>query len=171
MKKVVLSTLGCLLAVSVYSQDKLYTHKGDTLNVYVQEVNENSVKFTYPKEQIVNVFSKNIIDKIEYESGRVEQVSEKIIINGKEDWQKVVVTNLESDIQGLTKGEELKAKAKGTTFTSQGRVEARAFNKLRKEAASKGYHTLLILTTTGQSGKLVAYSSASSSIRAIGYKY
>ena len=169
MKKIVLSALGCLLAVSAYSQDKLYTHKGDTLNVYIKEVNENSIKFTYPNEQSVNTLSKNVIEKIEHQSGRVEQVSEKIVIKGFKDWEKVVVTNLESDVQGLTKGEEMKAKAKGTTFTSQGRVEARAFDKLKKEAASKGYHTLLILTTTGKSGS--PYSSSSSSIRAIGYKY
>ena len=169
MKKVLLSTLGCLLAVSAYSQDKLYTHKGDTLNVYVKEVNESSIRFTYPNEQSINTLSKNATEKIEYESGRVQQITEKIIINDYKDWEKVVITNLESDVQGLTKGKEMKAKAKGTTFTSQGRVEARAFDKLKKEAASKGYHTLLILTTTGKSGS--PYSSASSSIRAIGYKY
>ena len=48
MKKTLLSILGCLIAVSSYSQDKLYTHKGDTLNVYIKEVNENSIKFIYP---------------------------------------------------------------------------------------------------------------------------
>lgn len=169
MNKILLSTLGCLLAVSAYSQDKLYTHKGDTLNVYVKEVNESSIRFTYPNEQSINTLSKNATEKIEYESGRVQQITEKIIINDYKDWEKVVITNLESDVQGLTKGKEMKAKAKGTTFTSQGRVEARAFDKLKKEAASKGYHTLLILTTTGKSGS--PYSSASSSIRAIGYKY
>lgn len=169
MNKILLSALGCLLAVSAYSQDKLYTHKGDTLNVYVKEVNESSIRFTYPNEQSINTLSKNATEKIEYESGRVQQITEKIIINDYKDWEKVVITNLESDVQGLTKGEEMKAKAKGTTFTSQGRVEARAFDKLKKEAASKGYHILLILTTTGKSGS--PYSSASSSIRAIGYKY
>src|SRR5690554_885016 len=169
MNKILLSTLGCLLVVSAYSQDKLYTHKGDTLNVYVKEVNESSIRFTYPNEQSINTLSKNATEKIEYESGRVQQITEKIIINDYKDWEKVVITNLESDVQGLTKGKEMKAKAKGTTFTSQGRVEARAFDKLKKEAASKGYHTLLILTTTGKSGS--PYSSASSSIRAIGYKY
>ncbi|HLW29713.1 MAG TPA: hypothetical protein VKX29_02575 [Brumimicrobium sp.] len=169
MNKILLSTLGCLLAVSAYSQDKLYTHKGDTLNVYVKEVNESSIRFTYPNEQSINTLSKNATEKIEYESGRVQQITEKIIINDYKDWEKVVITNLESDVQGLTKGKEMKAKAKGTTFTSQGRVEARAFDKLKKEAASKGYHTLLILTTTGKSGS--PYSSASSSIRAIGYTY
>lgn len=169
MKKALLSTLGCLLAFTGYSQDKLYTHKGDVYDVYVKEVSENSVKFTYPNEQSINTLSKNTIEKIEFESGRTESMSEKIIIQGKEDWEKVIITNLESDVQGLTKGSELKAKAKGTTFTSQGRVEERAFEKLKKEAAAKGYHTLLILTTTGKSGS--PYSSASSSIRAIGYKY
>lgn len=169
MKKTLLSILGCLIAVSSYSQDKLYTHKGDTLNVYIKEVNENSIKFIYPSEQSTNTLSKNAIEKIQYESGRVEKISEKIVISSKKDWEKVVVTNLESDVQGLTKGEELKAKAKGSTFTSQGSVEARAFDKLKKEAAEKGYHTLLILTTTGKSGS--PYSSASSSIRAVGYKY
>lgn len=169
MKKALLSTLGCLLAIAGYSQDKLYTHKGGVYDVYVKEVSENSVKFIYPNEQSINTLSKNTIEKIEFESGRTESMSEKIIIKGKEDWQKVVITNLESDVQGLTKGSELKAKAKGTTFTSQGRVEERAFEKLKKEAAAKGYHTLLILTTTGKSGS--PYSSASSSIRAIGYKY
>lgn len=169
MNKTLLLTLGCLLANLTYSQDKLYTHKGDTLNVYIQEINENSIRFTYPNEKSINTLSKNVIEKIEHQSGRTEQVTDKIVISGIKDWEKVVITNLESDVQGLTRGEELKAKAKGTTFTSQGRVEARAFDKLKKEAASKGYHILLILTTTGKSGS--PYSSASSSIRAIGYKY
>lgn len=169
MKKTLLSILGCLMAVSSYSQDRLYTHKGDTLSVYVKEVNENSVKFSYPNEQSVSTLSKNALEKIEFESGRVEQLSTKIIITDKKDWEKVRITNLESEVQGLTRGTELKAKAKGSTMTSQGKVEARAFDKLKKEAAENGYHTLLILTTTGKSGS--PYSSASSSIRAIGYKY
>lgn len=169
MKQKILSFLGCLMAVSSYSQDKLYTHKGDTLNVYVKEVNESSIRFTYLNEQSINTLSKNAAEKIQYESGRVEKISKKIVISSKKDWEKVVITNLESDVQGLTKGEELKAKAKGSTFTSQGSVEARAFDKLKREAAEKEYHTLLILTTTGKSGS--PYSSASSSIRAIGYKY
>lgn len=169
MKQVLLSTLGCLMAVSAYSQDKLYTHKGDILNVYVTEVNENSIRFTYPNERSINTLSINATEKIEYESGRVQQLTEKVIINGYKDWERVIITNLESDVQGLTKGSELKAKAKGTTFTSQGRVESRAFDKLKKEAALKRYSILLILTTTGKSGS--PYSSASSSIRAIGYKY
>lgn len=169
MKKLLLSTLGCLLTVYSYSQDKLYTHKGDTLRVYIKEVNENSIKFTYPNEQSVNTLSKNTTEKIEYESGRIELLSTKIVINNKQDWQKVKITNLESEVQGLTRGSELKAKAKGSTMTSQGKVEARAFDKLKKEAAENGYHTLLILTTTGKSGS--PYSSASSSLTAVGYKY
>lgn len=171
MKKALLSTLGCLLAVSAYSQDKLYTHKGDTLNVYVKEVNESSIRFTYPNEQSINTLSKNATEKIEYESGRVQQITEKIIINDYKDWEKVVITNLESDVQGLTKGSELKAKANGSTFANQGKVENRAFNKLKKEAASKGYHVLLILTTSGRSGSFGTSSGASASIRAIGYRY
>ncbi|MEG0915621.1 MAG: hypothetical protein RSF68_01260 [Myroides sp.] len=169
MKKLLLSTLGCLLAVSAYSQDKLYTHKGDTLTVHIKELNENHIKFNYPNEESTNTLSKNVIEKIEYESGRIEQITNKIIINGLNDWEKVVVTNLESDVLGLTKIGDFKAKAKGSTMTSQGKVEARAFNKLKKEAAAEGCHILLILTTTGKSGS--PYSSASSSLTAVGYKY
>lgn len=171
MKKALLSTLGCLLAIAGYSQDKLYTHKGGVYDVYVKEVSENSVKFIYPNEQSINTLSKNTIEKIEFESGRTESMSEKIIIQGKEDWEKVIITNLESDVQGLTKGSELKAKANGSTFANQGKVENRAFNKLKKEAASKGYHVLLILTTSGRSGSFGTSSGASASIRAIGYRY
>lgn len=79
MKKTLLSILGCLLTVYSYSQDKLYTHKGDTLRVYIKEVNENSIKFTYPNEQSVNTLSKNTTEKIEYESGRIELYVFKLI--------------------------------------------------------------------------------------------
>jgi len=172
MKKVVLSTLGCLLAVSAYSQDKLYTHKGDILSVYIKEVNENSIRFSYPNEQSINVLSKNATEKVEYESGRTEKIGEKIIINGEEDWQKVKIIILESDIEGLNKGEEIMAKSSsGWSTTNQGKTQKRAMDKLKKIAASKGYHIVLLITTTGKGGHYGISGGTKSSVTGIGYKY
>ena len=169
MNKTLFTAIAIFFIAKMSAQDKIFTHSGDTLMVSIKEIGHNNIKFIYPAEQITNTISKNVISSIEFENGRKQIISDKIIINGKKDWEKVIVTNLESDIEGLTKVGSFKAKAKGTTFTSQGRVESRAMDKLKKESAEKGCHILLILTTTGKSGS--PYSSASSSLTAIGYKY
>lgn len=49
--------------------------------------------------------------KIVYSSGRVENINTKIEIKREEDWEKVTITTLESDIYGLKKTGEVTSKA------------------------------------------------------------
>ncbi len=54
----------------------------------------------------------------------MQKFSKRIVINGEQDWEKVQITTLESDIKGLVKGEEMMAKASsGWTTTGQGKMQ------------------------------------------------
>lgn len=172
MKKTFLLTLCCSLVNSAYSQDKLHTHKGDTLDAYIKEVSENSIKFIYPNEESINIVSKNLIEKIIYKNGRQENITKKIIIKSEKDWNNVILTSLESDVMGLSRGEEIMAKASsGWSTTNEGKMQKLAIEKLKKEAAKKGYHVVLLLTTTSKGGGYGISGGTKSSITGIGYKY
>ena len=150
-------------------QDKIITHKQDTIICHITESQEMIIKYRYPNEESINSITKNSVRKVLFASGRVQSISEKVIVNGENDWEKVQITNLESDIVGLAKVKTFSEKALGFTASTQGRVEQRATEKLKRDAAKAGCHILLILTTTGKSATF--FSSATSSITAIGYKY
>jgi hypothetical protein len=169
MKRILILIILTILFNSIHAQDKIVKLNGDTITCRVSEITDDNIKYRYEGEDVLNNISKNIVKQIVFNSGRVQEFSKRIIINGVDDWQKVQITNLESDIEGLTKHKILTKKAKGTTFTSQGKVERRVMDKIKKEAAANGCHIVLILTTTGKSG--TPYSSASSSISVIAYKY
>ena len=99
---------------AVAQNDTIIKRNGDKLIVQIKSTSPSSVSFVYPNENIINTISKNTIQKIIYKSGRVEVLS-KIIkletINGEEDWEKVLITNNENDIIGLTKVAEISGKS------------------------------------------------------------
>jgi hypothetical protein len=144
----------CILFIHVAKgQDKIIKHTGDTIDCKVTEVLENGVKYCYKDETVVNTVSKNMVSQIIFSSGRVQKVTDKIIVTNEGDWQKVIITNLESDITGLKKVGEIQSKANsGWSTTSVGKMQAKALEKLKKEAAKQGAFIVLILTETSQAG-------------------
>ncbi|AMR28990.1 hypothetical protein A0257_19060 [Hymenobacter psoromatis] len=131
--------------------DKIVKVNNETLSVKVVTVGEQSISFTYPNETVINTLSRNQIKEIDFASGRVQTITERIIIEGEQDWQKVIVTTLESDVSGLVRKGEVKAKATGgSTFSNQANIDARATEKLKKQAAKLGAHIILIQSQNTQ---------------------
>ncbi len=169
MKNFTLLLLFVAISIIAYSQDIIVTHKGETIKCKVTEVADKSIKFKYAGEELVNSLSKNVVRDITFENGRVQHISDKIVINGEDDWEKVQITNLESDVEGLTKYGELDAKKNGgSIYSNVGKLQKKAIDKLKKQAASNGCHIILMLSTTGNKAY---YAGAQASASGVAYKY
>lgn len=128
--------------------DKIVMRGGDTLFVNIIRSTPDFVEFSYPNEDLINSEYKNGILQIIYKSGRIEECSAKLQlaeINGKNDWEKVIITFLESDVQGLTRVEQITATSAwgGALATGRGNIDAQ--NKLKKKAAELGAPIVLIV--------------------------
>lgn len=138
----------------------------------VKEITSEDVRYSYEGEELINSISNNVVKEIIFKSGRIQKFSERIIINGEEDWEKVKITTLESDIEGLVKGVDMMAKANsGWSMTNQGKMQKKAMEKLKKQAAAKGYHIVFLITTTGKGGHYGISGGTKASVTGIGYKY
>lgn len=154
MKKQLFVFLSLFLGVSLYAQDKVVLKNGEELNVKVVKNDEKTIEFQYPGESMVNVKNKREIKKIVYESGREETINVGIevpVITSADDWEKVVETYLESDVEGLTRVDEIKATsgwggALGSSLGYKG-----AIKKLKKRAAKLGAGVILIHGQPNQS--------------------
>jgi hypothetical protein len=128
-------------ASAVQAQDTIYT-LSEKLVVQVTEITDESVKYVFPNETLTNSIAKNLVKKIHFSSGRVQeftQFSNLQKVNSWEDWEKVSVTKLEHEVKGLIRLEEVTSKARGATGVSNvTRVKDRAYTKLKIEAAMLG---------------------------------
>ena len=160
-----------LYSVTTYGQDKIIKLSGDTILCTVKEITDDNIKYSYEGEDFLNSTSQNVVKEIIFKSGRTQNFSELVVIKGEDDWEKVKITTLESDIEGLVRGEEMMAKASsGWSTTGQGKMQKNAMNKLKKQAAAKGYHIVLLITTTGNGG-YGGISGTKSSVTGVGYRY
>lgn len=138
------------LAISTRAQlDTIFKLDGEILPITVLEVNEKSVKFTYPGESIPQTISGNTISRIHFRSGRKQEFSSSLNVSrikGCKDWEKVQISRLESEISGLHKIDMIGAKAKGvTTLSSLAKLQDRAYNKMKIETAMLGGNVAYIL--------------------------
>jgi len=135
-----------LLPFLSFSQyDTIYSTTGKVVGS-VKEIGENSVKFSYPKEDLINNINKNVIKKIVFKSGRVQTFSNmsgyKIIKSGL-DFENVSISLVFEEVKGLYKIGEAGAKAKGTTeLSSIEKVKERAIRKMKITAAMQGANVI-----------------------------
>jgi hypothetical protein len=160
----------CLLCLSSFGQDKVVLRNGDTLSVKVTKSTSDMIEFNYPNETLVNQKSKKEIKCIIYESGRKEECNTSFQIpeiKSKDDWEKVVITYLPSDVAGLTRVCELKATSGwgGSLGSSLGYKEA--IKKLKKRAAAKGACVILI---TDKPNTFAAARGGGYQLAGVGYK-
>lgn len=140
--------------VAVQAQDKVVLKNGDTLCVKVVKNDEKTIVYQYPGEALLNVKNKREIKKIAYESGRIETINQGIevpVIKSEKDWEKVIETYIESDVEGLTRVDQIKATSGwgGSLGSSLGYKGA--IKKLKKKAAKLGAGVILIHGQPNQS--------------------
>lgn len=141
-----MTLLAALFAVVALAQnDKLYKHSGEKLEVKVIKVGEWTITFSYPGETAEQTIGKYAVGKIEYASGRSEEITEKITVTGEDDWEKVVILEDKAASVGLKKGEEIRGKTSGLlSFNTAGSADKKSLMKLRKAAAAMGAQFILM---------------------------
>lgn len=173
MKKT-LSILVLFMSIFAFSQDMIVKHNGETIPAKVIRVNEYTVVFSYPNETAENTESMYAIEKITFASGRVQNVSDKIVVNSKDDWEKVVILEDKSYIAGLKKGNEIKGKTGFVSFHTGNSADNKATKKLKMEAAEAGYPFILMtadkdFNQSGQNGP--TFGAIQSVRKGVTYKY
>lgn len=177
MKNTLLIFLFSSFAICSYAQiDTLYINNEVTL-ARVVEVTEDAVKFIYPKEELINTVYKNRIQRIAFNSGRLQTFTEGSSfkkVSSVEDYENVSIAAIDSEVKGLTKIGDVSAKAKGTTtIANQERVKQRAYMKLKIEAAMMGANIIYLTNQRSQGNQLGGYyqtgSSTETSLTGVAY--
>lgn len=173
MKKITLLLTAVFAAVLSFGQnqantDKMKKHSGETLEVKVIKVGETTITYKYPGEDAEQTIGKYAVATITYgSSGRVENVSDKIVINGKDDWEKVQIITDPNEILGLKKGDEIKGKTSGLlSYNTAGSADKKATRKIKEEAAEAGAPFILMT-----SDKSDGYGVKQSIKKGIAYSY
>ena len=112
MKKILLMVVFALgLNVANAQNDKIYKHSGETVEGKVIRLDEYTIVFKYDGEDAENTIGKYAVEKIIYgKTKRQEDVTEKIVVNGEDDWEKVVILEDKGYISGLKKVGEVRGK-------------------------------------------------------------
>jgi sRNA-binding regulator protein Hfq len=173
MKKILFLAVLLMTAVMSAQVDKIYKHSGETVEGKVLRVEEYTIVFVYDGEEAENTIGKYAIEKIVYgKSGRVEDVTEKIIINGEEDWEKVVILEEKAYIAGLKKGDEVRGKTGLINYHTGNTGDKKAEKKLKMAAAKEGCPFILMTADKSTVGASSNGLGGSQNIKkGVGYKY
>src|SRR5262249_7421174 len=117
--------------------------------------------------------SKMAIHTITYASGREEEISEKIVVNGKEDWEKVEMLIDKAQIVGLKKLDEIQGKTMGyfSGYTSSAGADKRSMKKLLEAAAEmKAPFVYITADKDATAGNRAAYGTQGNK-KGIAYTY
>ena len=149
MKRTIILILFATLTNIVFCQieiknDTIFQLNNEILVCKVININEFEIVYSFVGEVLTNTISKKQVKEIHFGSGRVQKFSEKIIINGENDWEKVMLTTIETDIIGLTKKGDVKGNAVGTTLANMNEIKNIAEKKIKIEAAKMGCHIVYI---------------------------
>ena len=174
MKKILLMVVFALgLNVANAQNDKIYKHSGETVEGKVIRLDEYTIVFKYDGEDAENTIGKYAVEKIIYgKTKRQEDVTEKIVINGEDDWEKVVILEDKGYISGLKKVGEVRGKTGLINFQTGNTGDKKAQKKLKMDAAKQGCPFVLLMadkTTVGANSNALGGSQAIKT--GVAYKY
>jgi len=174
MKKILLLVLFAVgLNVANAQTDKIYKHSGEIVDGKVIRLDEYTIIFKYDGEDAENTIGKYAVEKIVYgKTKRQEDVTEKIVINGEGDWEKVVILEDKGYIAGLKKVGEVRGKTGLINFQTGNTGDKKAAKKLKMDAAKMGCPFVLQIadkTTVGASSNSIGGSQAIKT--GVAYKY
>jgi sRNA-binding regulator protein Hfq len=173
MKKFLLLAVAFLGFAANAQVDKIYKHNGETVDGKVIKLEEYTIVFKYDGEDAENTLSKYAVEKIVYgKSGRVEEVTEKIVVKTEEDWEKVVILEDKAYIAGLKKGDEVRGKTGLINYHTGNTGDKKAEKKLKMAAAAMGCPFILQTadkSTVGANSNSLGGSQVIK--KGIGYKY
>ncbi|UUV21293.1 hypothetical protein [Paenimyroides aestuarii] len=173
MKKILLLVVLLVTTIVNAQTDAVKKHNGETLQGKVLRNEEYTITFVYDGEEAENVISKYAIEKIVYgKSGRVEEMTDKIVVSSEDDWEKVVILEDKAYIAGLKKVDELRGKTSLINYHSGNTGDRKAEKKLKMAAAKEGCPFVLMTSDKSTVGANSNALGGSQNIKkGIGYKY
>lgn len=173
MKKFLFLVAVLVVSIASAQVDQIFKHNGEEVKGTVIKLEEYTIVFTYENETAENTIGKYAIEKIVYgSSGRVEEVTEKIDVSGKDGWENVVILEEKSYIAGLKKGDEVRGKTGLINFQTGNTGDKKAEKKLKMAAADQGCSFILLTadkTTVGANSNALGGSQAIK--KGVAYKY
>lgn len=138
----------------MYAQDKIVFHNGTVADGKVKQVTDECITFVYSGEDAENIIGVNALSEIRFESGRTQQLSQKYIVNSKDDWENVQVVYDKSRVIGLKSLGQVEKHSSGTWSFSitSGHFSEKTLKKIRQEAAKKGACIVLVTHQQSNSG-------------------
>ncbi|WP_293309795.1 hypothetical protein [Pedobacter sp. UBA5917] len=174
MKKIIiLMTLVLTTFFAKAQVDVITKHNGETIKGKVVKVEEYDVVFKYDGEDSDNTLGKYAIEKIVYgKSGRVENITEKIVVSTEDDWEKVVILEDKASATGLKKVEEVRGKTGLINYHTGNTGDKKAEKKLKMEAAKIGCPFVFLTDDKSTVGSSSNRLGGSQNIKkGIAYKY
>jgi hypothetical protein len=147
MKKITLNLMALLIGATAFCQnDVMVKHNGEKIEVKVVRVAETTIIYKFPGEDAEQTIGKFAVNTITYGgSHRVELVSDKITVNGEEDWEKVQILTDKSQVLGLKQADEVRGKTSGvTSFNTAASADKKATRRIREAAAKMGASFVLL---------------------------
>jgi len=192
MKKLLILLIALPGFINSFAQDNITLMNGDEVKSKVLEVTPDVIKYKNWANLDGPTYSitKSDVFMIKYMNGtkdvfkttsspssnasQIQQVDKQnqtnsagaiIVVKGEEDWEKVILTQTSSEVEGLIKKGELKESTVnlGVMMTPLKKVESKLKMKIQKDAAKIGAHIVLLFP-------LVEGTSFSLSGTAYGYK-
>lgn len=173
MKTKIIIALMLLTLSGVAQVDTILKHSGENVKGNVIRLDEYTVVFKYVGEDVENTISKYAVEKIIHgKSGRIEPITEKIIINGEEDWERVIILEEKSYIVGLIKVGEIRGKTAYLNMQTGNTGDKKAEKKLKMAAAALGCPFILLTSDKMTVGSKSNTLGGTQSIKTgIAYKY
>lgn len=174
MKNIILVLATLIFGTIANAQvDVITKHNGEIVKGKVVKLEEFTIVFKYDGEDAENTISKYAVEKILYgKSGRVEEVTNKIVVSSEDDWEKVVILEDKGYISGLKKVVEVRGKTGLINYHTGNTGDKKAEMKLKKAAAILGCPFILMTsdkTTTGNNSNKLGGTQAIKT--GVGYQY
>ena len=157
---------------SSFAQDVITLHNGTIAKGKVVENEATFIKFVYDGEDVASTLGKVAIASIKYQSGRVEECSEKIVITDpKKDYEKIQILRDKDECIGLVRIQEFTEKSGGawSLGATSGKYMQKTLVKMQKKAAELGGCAILITSQESKGSSI--FRNPDARISAVVYKY
>ena len=108
MRDLIIIAVLCMIAQQSFAQDKIVKLNGETINCKITEIGVSTVKYQAEGEDFFRNLASSKVQDLLFESGKIENLNKRIIMQKESDWKKVQIVKTDSDVEGLKKGEEIK---------------------------------------------------------------
>jgi hypothetical protein len=157
-KTVIMKKFFCFIllfvCINCLAQDEVVFHNGNIAKGKVTEVTDLYIKFSYDGEDLVNTIGRCAISEVRFQSGRVQQMSQKVDVKSPDDWENVRLVYDKNEVLGLKSLGQIEKHSSGTWSFSitAGHFSEKTMKKIRKEAAKRGGCIVLIFSQQSNSG-------------------